>query len=48
MLTLIIVAAVAWFAFAHFKKKKHEAEARNVDYQNDLKSSKRLRWKDRP
>ena len=50
MWTLLIVAVMAWFAYAHLRKKKHEAEARkwSVDHKdNPAHDSRRLRWKDK-
>jgi hypothetical protein len=49
MLTLTIIAVVAWFAYSHMKKKKYEAEAKrwSVEHRKEQeRSPKRIRWKD--
>lgn len=49
MWTLIIIAAIALFAYSHIKKKKYEAEAKKwtVEHRAEQeRSAKRIRWKD--
>lgn len=49
MWTLIILAAAAWFAYRHFKKRKYQADAKkwSVEHQQQQgRPVKRIRWKD--
>ncbi len=49
MWTLIIIAAIALFAFSHIKKKRYEAKAKkwSVEHRHEQANSpKRIRWKD--
>jgi cbb3-type cytochrome oxidase subunit 3 len=50
MFTLIVFAAIAWFAYRHFAKKKRAADIRNwsVDFRNDKAIrpiTRRLPWR---
>ena len=50
MFTLIILGLIAWFAYRHLAKKKHEADRRNwsVDFRNtDIRPvTRRLPWRE--